>query len=404
LRSKHFTEISKAAILKYYLFPKLNHLFFCEPLQPQMYNTLNQVMGWFLWGKSAEFDENIKTRFRMSTERLQQPLSAGGLGLWNMQMRHTAQLAWLFERCVRPPSLNNKTPTPLYAQAWMEEVTETSRAREHNILSATFQQKVFFCSSILTRAFNSWKWIQKRARVNTPFIVPPNEVLCIRALYEASNTVPPPKLTPSQSKWQQQYGVDFTRIWNRIHSIQCAPQLRSLLWRIYAKCLPIVRGSQPAALCPFCQQPESTLHIFFECTSPQQITNILQPIFISWFGSPQQWSPPSVLPLQANLRNPKLHLHAIATVLRVIWIRRNIAKFEGRTLSPGETRTLFMTEMARVISAKWKHLLLSTLNQTQSCMDHIKQRKAITQFKRTWLIPQFFSINSHNVIVPTSSQ
>jgi len=162
-----------------------------------------------------------------------------------------------------------------------------------------------------------------------PLSSPPNEVLCIRALYEASNTVPPPKLTPSQSKWQQQYGVDFTRIWNRIHSIQCAPQLRSLLWRIYAKCLPIVRGSQPAALCPFCQQPESTLHIFFECTSPQQITNILQPIFISWFGSPQQWSPPSVLPLQPNLRNPKLHLHAIATVLRVIWIRRNIAKFEG---------------------------------------------------------------------------
>jgi hypothetical protein len=48
-------------------------------------------------------------------------------------------------------------------------------------------------------------------------------------------------------------------------------------------------------------------------------------------------------------------------------------------------------------------LLVSTLNQTQSHTDQLKRRKAITQFKRTWLIPQFFSINSHNVIVPTSS-
>jgi len=317
LRNKHFTEVSKAAILKYYLFPKLNHLFFCEPLQPQIYNTLNQVMGWFLWGKSAEFDENIKTRFRMSTERLQQPLSAGGLGLWNMQMRHTAQLAWLFERCVRPPSLNNKTPTPLYAQAWMEKVVETSHARGH-ILSATFQRKVFFCSSILTRTFNSRKWIQNWASVSTPFIVPPHGVLRVKALYEASNTVPPPRLTLSQSKWEQQYGVDFTRIWNRIRSIHCAPQLCSQLWRIYAKCLPIMRGSQPAALCPFCQQHESTLHIFFECFSLQQVTNALPPILISWFGNARQWSLQSILPLQPNLRNPELHLHAIAVALRVI--------------------------------------------------------------------------------------
>jgi hypothetical protein len=154
---------------------------------------------------------------------------------------------------------------------------------------------------------------------------------------------------PSQAKWEQQYGVDFTRIWNRIHSIHCAPQLRSLLWRIYADCLPIVRESQPAALCPFCQQPESTLHIFFECTSPQQVTNTLQSILISWFGSSQQWSLPSILPLQPNFRNSELHLYAVAAVLKVIWIRRNKDKFEGHTLSLCEKRSLFKPELARVI-------------------------------------------------------
>jgi hypothetical protein len=109
--------------------------------------------------------------------------------------------------------------------------------------------------------------------------------------------------------------------------------------------------------------------------------------------------PPSILPLHPNLRNPELHLHAIAAVLRVIWIRRNKAKFEGRTLSLCETRSLFKTELVRVIAAKWKHLLLSTLNQTQFCMDQLKRRKAITQFKRTWLIPQFFSINSLTILL-----
>jgi len=68
-----------------------------------------------------------------------------------------------------------------------------------------------------------------------------------------------------------------------------------------------------------------------------------------------------------------------------------------------ETRSLFKTELARVISAKWRHLLVSTLNQTQFRTDQLKWRRAIAQIKRTCLIPQLFSINSHNVIVPKSS-
>jgi hypothetical protein len=44
-------------------------------------------------------------------------------------------------------------------------------------------------------------------------------------------------------------------------------------------------------------------------------------------------------------------------------------------------------------------LLLSTLNQTQFCTDQLKRRKAITQFKRTWLIPQFFSINFLTILL-----
>jgi hypothetical protein len=60
----------------------------------------------------------------------------------------------------------------------------------------------------------------------------------------------------------------------------------------------------------------------------------------------------SILPPQPNLRNSELHLYAIAAVLKIIWIRGNKAKFEGRTLSLCQTCSLFKTELARVILAK----------------------------------------------------
>jgi hypothetical protein len=64
-----------------------------------------------------------------------------------------------------------------------------------------------------------------------------------------------------------------------------------------------------------------------------------------------------------------------------------------------ETRSLFKTELARVISAKWRHLLLlllTSLNQAPLCTDQSKHQKTISQFKRTWFIPLILlSINSH---------
>jgi hypothetical protein len=46
---------------------------------------------------------------------------------------------------------------------------------------------------------------------------------------------------------------------------------------------------------------------------------------------------------------------------------------------------------------------VNTLNQTQFRTDQLKRRRAITQLKCTWLSPQFFSINSHNVFTPLAA-
>jgi hypothetical protein len=125
--------------------------------------------------------------------------------------------------------------------------------------------------------------------------------------------------------------------------------------------------------------------------------------FTSWFGSRQQWPRQSILYLQCNLGNPDPHLHLIAVTLRIIWIRRNKTKFEGRIMSLREPCCLFKTELARVISATRILLLLFKLNLTQVALPDPNSTQQSPD-SRTPAWPRFFSIYSFTFVVPTSFQ
>jgi hypothetical protein len=105
----------------------------------------------------------------MALDRLQQLLSKGGLALPNLETLHTAMLAWLLERALHNHPLHS---TPLYASAWKHQLDLTSSSLRRKIFSPSFRRKVLFSSCLLTAAFNSWKYIQKQAKLITATLIP----------------------------------------------------------------------------------------------------------------------------------------------------------------------------------------------------------------------------------------
>jgi hypothetical protein len=89
LKYNHFTEISKVAKLRSYIFSKLVHSLYCEPNDLSFYSSFNKLTQSFLWSSSTA----TNTRPRMALDRLQQPISEGVLGQWNVEFKHTAMLA-----------------------------------------------------------------------------------------------------------------------------------------------------------------------------------------------------------------------------------------------------------------------------------------------------------------------
>jgi len=185
LKQSRFTELTKATLFKTYIIPRLTYFIQCEPQDSHLYNSINRLLQWFLWGSSPQFKKGPP---RMALDRLQKPLSKGGLALPNLETLHTAMLAWLLERALHNHLQHS---TPLYAPAWKHQLDSTSSSLRTNILSPSFQRKVLFSSCLLTAAFNSWKYIQRQAKLITPTLIPATDPVKIRSIHKLINSPPP---------------------------------------------------------------------------------------------------------------------------------------------------------------------------------------------------------------------
>jgi hypothetical protein len=155
LKQSRFTELTKATLFKTYIIPRLTYFIQCEPQDPHLYNSANRLLQWFLWGSSPQFKKGPP---RMALDRLQKPLSKGGLALPNLETLHTAMLAWLLEGALHNHLQHS---TPLYTPAWKHQLDSTS-------------------SSLPT--FNSWKYIQRQAKLITPTLIPTSDPIKILSI------------------------------------------------------------------------------------------------------------------------------------------------------------------------------------------------------------------------------
>jgi hypothetical protein len=220
LKYNHFTEMSKVAILQSYIFPKLVHSLYCELPDSSFYSSFNKLVQSFLWSSNTA----TNTRPRITLDRLQQPISEGGLGLWNVELKHSNARS-----TVRKGSpLSPQHLTPLYVEVWRAQIANACVLSKDQIIDYRFTHKLIFRSNRLTASFNCWKLIQSRSKQQGNTLIPPTEPIKTKPIYLPSNPTPPLRLTPSQIRWREQFDISWPHIWRCIHSIRHAPTFKVL--------------------------------------------------------------------------------------------------------------------------------------------------------------------------------
>jgi hypothetical protein len=180
--------------------------------------------------------------------------------------------------------LHNLPPhlTPLYADASRHQIACANLTHRSTVLAPYYRGRVFFHSQLLTICFDLWKYTKSTANIDRLTFLPPGETPRLKSVCKLYNTVPPPRLTSDQQDWETRFRFSWTTVWQRIHSLGRGPHLRSLLWHIYTKTLPIPRGTI-ASSCPSCGEREPTLHIF-TCRAVLGLVSHLAPFYALMFN------------------------------------------------------------------------------------------------------------------------
>lgn len=145
-------------------------------------------------------------------------------------------------------------------------------------------------------------------------------------------------------------GFEWTKeIWN----VKTSPKTKFFLWKVMRGALPLgvnlkARNINATAMCPFCGQEESALHLFFRCTFVKKIWDLAP------FKTPIAGV--SIPSLRAGLEVSKLLIGLppsglnegplLPWILWAIWLARNQKIFSNKSASPMDIVT-HATSMAR---------------------------------------------------------
>jgi hypothetical protein len=129
---------------------------------------------------------------------------------------------------------------------------------------------------------------------------------------------------------------------------------------------------------------------------------VIQLQYEKWFGEPLRWEASRILPLKhPRESNASMHLHVLAIIFRLLWLRRNKAKYEGDLIPLQHIPSLFKAEMIRVISAKWRALQLTIRTLRIQAHKHNTPFNPapllIAHFTSCWAIPSSFVIKGNRV-------
>ncbi|KAM9980209.1 hypothetical protein ACTFIZ_006456 [Dictyostelium cf. discoideum] len=281
----------------------------------------------------TKFIFNTKSKNTMSSSRRYASYSNGGLNLWNLETRATAQRAWIYERHLH--QVKNKTPSS-FNEIWNKEKSTIFNPSDANHQNRPTRTHV--------ECFQAWVKL-KPNRLTSPHYEALPE---LKIIYKDLMNIQSPNYdsfnpTPGQIEIMKKINrttLPFIEI-KRIVNLKG----RDILWRIALKALPKVFNKP----CIWCDEIETSEHIFFKCNSHLNNSQIcIDYIQEKCGGSKFKWSIEVLnkldLPLTAN---------AIAIICENIWRRRNKRIHEGITLQ-NLRKEILVHELIKTQTAAWE--------------------------------------------------
>ncbi|KAM9972117.1 hypothetical protein ACTFIW_003470 [Dictyostelium discoideum] len=218
----------------------------------------------------SKFVFNTRTKNVMRKERREASFTNGGLNLWNMNMRETAQMAWLYERYLH--QRKNEKPSS-FVNIWSNE--------EKIGMNVNPSAPNFYGSAttIHKQCHNAWK----KLKTNTNKITHYEKLPKLKKIYNDLMRIKDPnfdtfKPTPGQKDILRDLNrktLPFKEV-KKIANIKG----RDLLWRYLLKALPKPFNKE----CALCGEIETSKHIFFVKVLGTNLSNP-NPIFINLYQS-----------------------------------------------------------------------------------------------------------------------
>ena len=130
-----------------------------------------------------------------------------------------------------------------------------------------------------------------------------------------------------------------------VWSTSCSQKMKVFMWSVIQKALPFgenlqSRGIQAQALCPRCNETESAMHIFFECSFAREVWKMI-PLHKEVPLATQTDFKDAIVAFRKIISLPPSGITGtiLPWVCWVLWTARNTLIFEGRTLSQQEVTT-----------------------------------------------------------------
>jgi hypothetical protein len=311
-----------------------------------------------------------RTRRLMSKLRSRKDYGNGGLELWDMKSRATAQKAWLYELFLLSRSKNeNSTP---YTQAWKLEVESDSPTEIH-----------YQCWLAWKQLFTKSEFAKLDMRTVQPKFKTKQKLKSIYRLIMDVKNKNWNKYEPTPGQLIIQNATNSSILPFRLAREITVNKGRDLVWKYLLKTLPKIFEDR----CKLCDGIETSQHIFFTCpTIKNQCQSIINEIMDSSNHSRVSWDEQIL-----NKLNDGWVANTAAAIMEVVWYRRNSAKFQDRLVNISTVQIEYRLKNAK--EADWDRIfkiVTRLVRKEQECTDH-------TQFVNN-------TIRIHNILEKVSKK
>ena len=273
----------KTIIFKTYAYSKLFHKLYLSPTSISFFKSLKNVLNWYIWISDPKYNPNKNYRSYMNLKRRVFPFSKGGINMFDFELRNTIQKATAFHKIL--------TSNSLLSSLWIQYLNPQTLLKSS--LHALSNLPPMFLD-LLTSWRNSLNInILKNLNLNNfeEFLNSYSNSfpmkLSISKLYHEKLRSISPRLTPKQLELQKTHNFLFSNLFKSLTKLCLPLREKNILFRIFSSTLP--KAPFNFFNCAFCNLPEHTSHLFFECprlshlpTILHKITNVLKIPSFEW--------------------------------------------------------------------------------------------------------------------------